>query len=142
MAFCAVTETLESIFLNMPRWKGRRVGVEGYPAHLVNADEVQALMPKRAEGTDLTSGEAWRPIPGMKNLSMPKFIEAGCLDVIHEQYPVTRRTVLMPTRESVERFKDTYVSLSDLCQNTGRHHAEIMPAKGGRDSAGVLQGGV
>ncbi|MCD1642397.1 TniQ family protein [Aurantimonas coralicida] len=134
MAFCSVSEILALLFEDKLAWKGRRVGVDGYSGLLVNADEVLEQMPRRPERTGLTSGEVWRMIPGMKDKSMPKFIKAGYFDIIHEQDPETRRTLPMITRESVDRFREKYVSLGELCEKEGAHHATIRQRM---DDAGI-----
>ncbi|WP_024352063.1 TniQ family protein [Aurantimonas coralicida] len=142
VALCSMEEVLRVVFDGRLTWKGRLADRHDYGALLVDVDEVRANVPKGAEMKGLLADGVRDIIRGMDRKSIPIFVERGYLKASKEKHPVTGTTHRTISVESVQAFRDIYISLGEMCQDTGLHRSQvglIMRAHGIEEVFGVAE---
>lgn len=66
-----------------------------------------------------------RDFPGMDDASVNALIKLGILSTLEEFNPKSRRTMRTLTRDSVDRFRTTYVLLKELCSVSSLGHLAV-----------------
>lgn len=124
-ATCSIPDLLDMIFRGQLCWKGRLTGRNDYMALLLDADEVTAVVRSRETRAGLTKQEAETFIPGAHGDAVRALIRSGHLLTEEEFNPEARRMTTVVTRESAEAFRSSFVTLGELCQQSGLHHKKV-----------------
>jgi hypothetical protein len=125
MATARLEQVLTFIMEDKLKWKGRPSGDRNYNTLLLDADEITQLVRGDEEKSGLTKIELLDFIPGIAREAVNPLIDAGELEVVEEFSPAARRLVPVISRKSADEFKRKYVSLGELCQDTGLHHKQV-----------------
>lgn len=125
MATARLEQVLTLIMEDKLKWKGRPPGERNYNTLLLDADEITQLVRGDEERSGLTKIELLDFIPGIAREAVNPLIQAGELEVVEEFSPAARRLVPVISRKSADEFKRKYVSLGELCQETGLHHKQV-----------------
>jgi hypothetical protein len=118
-ANCGAGEIIQLILDKKLRWVGRRAGVDGYAAVLIDADEIKrhvrgpALDGLTAEMMHLEMHTATRVVNAL--------IWAGYLPTQRVTNPLNRCPVDITSRADFDVFRQTYVTLFDLARELGVH---------------------
>ena len=103
-------------------WVGRKAGIDGILALLVNLEEARPLI-RLPELSGLVPADAVR-ILRINSKVMAGLVKAGAFKTIVQRHPIKRNPQTVIPHEEVARFKEEYVSLFTLARAQGKH----MPA--------------
>ncbi|GJD30980.1 hypothetical protein PMNALOAF_2232 [Methylobacterium adhaesivum] len=95
-------------------WKGSLRGGRRFTDLLVDADEVMRVMRTEAPKAGLQKNEVGSVVPGLRTEVVAALIATGQLSVVEEFCPRNRRRIPVVTRESVDAFRDRYVTVAEV----------------------------
>lgn len=123
---CSLETVLRLVFEGTLEHKGHLAGRHDFHALLVDLEEVRAKIPVRSEMKGIMRKDMKNVIRGIDQNTPAILAERGYLKTITENHPLTGSTLTTYTRESAEAFAQSYVSLGELCQDSGLHRGRIQ----------------
>jgi hypothetical protein len=118
-ANCGAGEIIQLILDKKLAWVGRRAGVDGYAAVLVDADEIKRHV--RGPALDGLTAEMMHKEMHTTARVVNALIAAGHLPTQRVINPLNRCPVDITSRADFEAFRQTYATLFDLAHELGVH---------------------
>jgi hypothetical protein len=123
-ANCPATEIVRLIVDDRLAWVGRRAGVEGLMAILVDLEEIRPLT-KLPELKGLIPADALRALR-VSFKTMAGLLKVGALKTIVQRHPIKRNPQVVIPFEEIERFKAEFTSLFLLAHERGKYMAVLL----------------